>query len=145
MARGRPAGDETSHAAAGISAQAIAGTALQLVSEVGVGVDGLTMRPLAGRLGVRAPSLYYYIRNKGDLLHLVARHAFASFGPAIHAYQRVRSLDDWIAVTRAGALKARAFYRSTPGWPQSCWPKRARAATQARAHAQNSCPPSCRR
>jgi TetR/AcrR family tetracycline transcriptional repressor len=37
-----------------------------------VGFDGLTMRALAQRLGVKAASLYNHIRDKGDVLALVA-------------------------------------------------------------------------
>src|SRR3954451_17866140 len=91
--------DPSSHAPAGISAPVIADAALQIVREVGV--ERLSMRALAGRLGVRAPSLYHHIANKTELLRLVARHAFASFGPDIDAYEEVESLDDWIAATKA--------------------------------------------
>jgi AcrR family transcriptional regulator len=36
------------------------------------GIDGLTMRRIANAVGVRAPSLYKRIRNRNDLLRLVA-------------------------------------------------------------------------
>jgi len=36
------------------------------------GLDGLTTRALAARLGVQSPALYWYIRDKGELLDLVA-------------------------------------------------------------------------
>jgi AcrR family transcriptional regulator len=44
--------------------------ALELLDEVGF--DGLTMRNLAKKLGVQAASLYWHVRNKQDLLSLLA-------------------------------------------------------------------------
>jgi TetR/AcrR family tetracycline transcriptional repressor len=44
--------------------------ALELLDEVGL--DGLTMRSLADRLGVQAASLYRHVRDKEDLLALLA-------------------------------------------------------------------------
>jgi AcrR family transcriptional regulator len=79
------------------------------------GVDGLTMRALADRLDVRAPSLYHHVRNKDELLELVARNAFDRFAADRAAYERVATLDDWIAVTTTGAHRLRAFYAEHPG------------------------------
>jgi AcrR family transcriptional regulator len=44
--------------------------ALELLDEVGL--DGLSMRRLADRLGVTAASLYWYVRDKNELLALLA-------------------------------------------------------------------------
>jgi TetR/AcrR family tetracycline transcriptional repressor len=49
--------------------------ALGLLDEVGF--DGLTMRNLAKKLGVQAASLYWHVRNKQDLLSLVAEEICA--------------------------------------------------------------------
>jgi len=49
---------------------AIVVAALQLMDEVGV--DGLTMRRLAKQLGVTAASLYRHVRDKDELLVLLA-------------------------------------------------------------------------
>ena len=105
--------DPSSHTAAGISVGAIADAALAVIR--GNGVDGLTMRSVAERLSVRAPSLYHHVHNKDELLDLVARNAFDQFTDDNAAYQRVRSVDEWIAVTKAGALELRAFYAEHPG------------------------------
>ncbi|MFI6830703.1 TetR/AcrR family transcriptional regulator [Kribbella sp. NPDC050241] len=105
--------DPSSHAAAGISVTAIADAALAVIR--GDGVDGLTMRSVAERLNVRAPSLYHHVHNKDELLDLVARNAFDQFTGDNAAYQGVRSVDEWIAVTKAGALELRAFYADHPG------------------------------
>src|SRR5437867_13029130 len=45
-------------------------TALALLDEVGL--DGLTMRRLADELGVQAASLYWHLRDKEELLDLLA-------------------------------------------------------------------------
>jgi TetR/AcrR family tetracycline transcriptional repressor len=45
-------------------------TAIQLVQEVGL--DGLTLRRLATELGISAPTLYWHVRDKRDLLDLMA-------------------------------------------------------------------------
>ena len=103
----------SSHAAAGISVSAIADAALAVIR--GNGVDGLTMRSVAERLNVRAPSLYHHVHNKDELLDLVARNAFDQFTGDNAAYQGLRSVDEWIAVTKAGALELRAFYAGHPG------------------------------
>jgi AcrR family transcriptional regulator len=49
--------------------------ALVLLDEVGF--DGLTMRNLAKKLGVQAASLYWHVRNKQDLLSLLAEEICA--------------------------------------------------------------------
>jgi AcrR family transcriptional regulator len=105
--------DPSSHTAAGISVSAIADAALAIIRADGVG--GLTMRSVAERLRVRAPSLYHHVRNKDELIDLVARNAFDQFAADLTAYERIRSVDDWIAVTTAGALELRDFYAGHPG------------------------------
>jgi TetR/AcrR family transcriptional regulator, tetracycline repressor protein len=45
-------------------------TAVELLDDHGL--DGLTTRALATRLGVRSPALYWYVHNKDELLDLVA-------------------------------------------------------------------------
>jgi TetR/AcrR family transcriptional regulator, tetracycline repressor protein len=49
---------------------------LRLLDEVGL--DGLTMRNLAKKLGVKAASLYWHLRGKQDLLRLLAEEICAS-------------------------------------------------------------------
>jgi TetR/AcrR family tetracycline transcriptional repressor len=53
----------------------IVGAALELLDESGL--DGLTMRTLAERMGVRAASLYWHIRDKEQLLGLLAEAILA--------------------------------------------------------------------
>jgi AcrR family transcriptional regulator len=47
----------------------VVGVALELLDEVGLG--GLSMRRLADRLGVKAASVYWHVRDKEELLDLV--------------------------------------------------------------------------
>ncbi|MGH7776659.1 MAG: TetR family transcriptional regulator, partial [Candidatus Dormibacterales bacterium] len=44
------------------------------------GLDGLTMRALADRLGVKAASLYWHVRDRDELLDLVAAALLAEVG-----------------------------------------------------------------
>ena len=50
----------------GITRELIVATALELLNENGM--EGITVRALAARLGVRAPALYWHVRNKQELL-----------------------------------------------------------------------------
>jgi TetR/AcrR family tetracycline transcriptional repressor len=53
------------------------------------GLDGLSMRRLAARLGVQAPAIYWHVGDKAELLGLMARDIYAT------AYARIASADDW--------------------------------------------------
>lgn len=44
------------------------------------GLDGLSMRRLAEQLGVMAPSLYWHVKTKDDVVDLAVDHVFASVG-----------------------------------------------------------------
>ncbi|WP_329001291.1 TetR family transcriptional regulator [Kribbella sp. NBC_00709] len=103
----------SSHAAAGITVSAIADAALAVIRAEGV--DGLTMRAVAERLHVRAPTLYHHVRNKSELLDLVARNAFDQFTADTAEYENLQTVDEWIALTRSGSLELRAFYAGHPG------------------------------
>jgi len=53
------------------------------------GLDGLSMRRLAARLGVQAPALYWHVGDKAELLGLMARDIYAA------AYEALPSGPDW--------------------------------------------------
>ena len=53
-----------------VTRERIVAVALELLDEMGL--DGLTLRRLAERLGIRAPTLYWHVRNKRELLDLLA-------------------------------------------------------------------------
>ncbi|WP_136056014.1 TetR/AcrR family transcriptional regulator C-terminal domain-containing protein [Microbacterium sp. K24] len=54
--------------------------ALNLLDDVGL--DGVSTRRLAARLGVEQPSLYWHFRNKGELLAAMAEAAMAPHATA---------------------------------------------------------------
>ncbi|KQZ07381.1 hypothetical protein ASD23_15985 [Agromyces sp. Root1464] len=49
------------------------------------GLGGLTMQAVAERVGVRAPSLYKRVRNRSDLVRLIAASAVAELGRRLDA------------------------------------------------------------
>ena len=57
--------------------------ALDLLDEVGM--DGLTVRALAARLGVQAPALYWHVRNKQALLDEMATRIWRDVGDVVAA------------------------------------------------------------
>ena len=64
--------------------ETVVGEALDLLDEVGL--DAVSTRRLAKRLGVEQPSLYYHFRNKKELLGAMAEAAMRP-----HARLRYRS------------------------------------------------------
>lgn len=107
--------DPSSHAAAGITVTAIADAALAVIRTDRV--DGLTMRSVAERLHVRAPTLYHHVRSKSDLLDLVARNAFDQFTADNAAYEKLRTIDEWIELTRSGSSNCAPSTPNTRAWP----------------------------
>lgn len=61
---------ESDQRQSGLSRARMAAAALDLVQEEGLAA--LSMRPLADRLGVKAASLYWHVRDRDELLELVA-------------------------------------------------------------------------
>src|SRR5207253_7538085 len=59
---------------ANLDRQTVARAALRLLDRAGL--DGLTVRKLAGELGVQAPALYWHFRNKEELLEEMATTVF---------------------------------------------------------------------
>ena len=70
--------------------QQVVDEALQLLD--GEGLDALSLRTLAGRLGVQAPTLYWHIGSKAELLDALAD---AIMDDAIRAVPASRPDDDW--------------------------------------------------
>jgi TetR/AcrR family transcriptional regulator, tetracycline repressor protein len=64
--------------ASGLTKAAIVQAALDLLDEAGM--DGLTVRALAARLGVQAPALYWHVRNKQALLDEMATRIWRQVG-----------------------------------------------------------------
>jgi TetR/AcrR family transcriptional regulator, tetracycline repressor protein len=58
-------------ARAGLTRDLVVRAALDLLDEVGL--DKLSTRRLADRLGVRSPALYWHVKDKPQLLDLMAQ------------------------------------------------------------------------
>jgi len=76
------------------------------------GIDGLTMRSIATRVGVQAPSLYKRVRGRNDLLRLVANDAAAELTRALEA---ATSGEDPRRDLAALARAFRQFAHRSPG------------------------------
>jgi TetR/AcrR family transcriptional regulator, tetracycline repressor protein len=63
---------------AGLTKAAIVQAAFDLLDEAGM--DGLTVRALASRLGVQAPALYWHVRSKQALLDEMATQIWRQIG-----------------------------------------------------------------
>lgn len=68
-----------------------------------VGFDGLTVREIAQELGVKAPALYWHLKNKQELLDEVATEMYLSH---IQPLPLANEGDDW---AERLALRARAL------------------------------------
>jgi TetR/AcrR family tetracycline transcriptional repressor len=106
----------------------IARTALRLLD--GTGLDGLTMRLLAKELGVQAPTLYWHVKNKQELLDLMADLMSAEVAEGLEAPARGQSWTDWTAELvrrmrrtmlshRDGARVVAGAYSRSPAVPRT--------------------------
>lgn len=62
------------------------------------GLDGLTMRALAGRLSVKAPALYWHVADKAELIALIAGDIYARARPGDEA----ASAETWLVALGRG-------------------------------------------
>jgi TetR/AcrR family transcriptional regulator, tetracycline repressor protein len=92
------------------------------------GIDGVTMRSLAGALGVRAPTLYWHVRSKRELLDAMADVIAAEAIEHLRPRHPGESVEDWLAdmarTFRSAMLRyrdgARVFVGSvTPAAPRA--------------------------
>jgi len=74
-----------------ITREAILSEALALLKEVGL--DRLSLRVLAARIGIRAPSLYWYFKDKNALLDGLMEDLF---GKCLDAVPDHRHWRDWM-------------------------------------------------
>ncbi|WP_369308748.1 tetracycline resistance transcriptional repressor TetR [Providencia rettgeri] len=79
----------------------IVDAALELLNEVGI--DGLTTRKLAQKLGVEQPTLYWHVKNKRTLLDLLAIEMMERF----HDHSLPREGESWQDFLRNNALSFR--------------------------------------
>ncbi len=88
---------------AGLTKTAIVQAAFDLLDEAGM--DGLTLRALASRLGVQAPALYWHVRGKQALLDEMATQVW------LHVSEVMAGLPDglpWRQVMATYALTVRS-------------------------------------
>ena len=86
-----------------ISREAILCEALALLKEVGL--DGLSLRALAARVGVRAPSLYWYFKDKNELLDGLMEEVFNQCLDMVPNHLKWR---DWMRAFGEALLQAQA-------------------------------------
>jgi len=86
-----------------VTREQIVAAALDLLDEAGL--DGLTLRQLAGRLGIRAPTLYWHVRDKRELLDLLAAAIMDEALARWRAPQPGQPWWEWLA-TRARVMRA---------------------------------------
>jgi TetR/AcrR family tetracycline transcriptional repressor len=61
------------------------------------GLTGLTLRGVAGRLGVSAPTLYWHVKDKRHLLDLVADQVLAEVPDSTRTPRDGESIPEWLA------------------------------------------------
>ena len=90
---------------AGLSKQRVVAEAIRLAD--GEGVDGLSMRRLAGALGAGAMSLYHYVANKEELLDAMVDAVFEEI-------ELPPDVADWQSAMRCRAESARQVLARHP-------------------------------
>ena len=77
------------------------------------GVEGLTMGDVAKAVGVRGPSLYKHVANRGELIHLIAESVTVELGERLDA---AIEGEDPISDLRSLAHVFRRFSHEHPEW-----------------------------
>jgi TetR/AcrR family tetracycline transcriptional repressor len=93
------------------------------------GLEGLSMRRVAARLGVQAPALYWHVGDKAELLGLMARDIYA------RAYAGVGEARDWRAWLAAFGRALRASFAAHRDGARLCAVARPPAQTDPAGHA----------
>ncbi len=95
----------------GVSREEIVTTALRLLDEQGL--DRLTLRRLAGELGISAPTLYWHFRDKRELLDLIAERMISDYRAGLPA--PADDLDPWERLTEDFRRQYRAIIAHRDG------------------------------
>src|ERR1700730_7160593 len=95
---------------AGLTGDDVVASAAGLADEIGF--QGVTMGVLAGRLGVRAPSLYKHVGGLADVQHRLATLAMAELGEVIRDAVQGQAGYDALAARRPAI---RGYVRAHPG------------------------------
>lgn len=75
------------------------------------GLEGLTLRRLAGRLKVQAPALYWHFKNKQDLLDEMAAEVMRRSMVKGSAFDAIQDWHDWASATYSSLRKTLLAYR----------------------------------
>ncbi|KUN84695.1 TetR/AcrR family transcriptional regulator [Streptomyces griseoruber] len=86
----------------------VAGTALALLNETGL--DGLTLRAIAGELDVKAPALYWHFKDKQALLDEMATEMYRRMVAGI-ALDPADGWREWTRKANRGLREALLAYR----------------------------------
>jgi TetR/AcrR family tetracycline transcriptional repressor len=92
-----------------LTSEAIARGALRALNDVGL--DGLTMRVLAKELGVQAPTLYWHMKNKQELLDAMADLLAVEAAEGLEAPRRDETWQDWITEVASKTRRTLLRYR----------------------------------
>src|SRR5258708_562134 len=87
----------------GVSRGRLVDVALDLVQQDGLAA--LTMRGLADRMGVKPASLYWHVRDRGELVELLAQALLAGVRPEAAAGWRAEALAVCAALARMAARR----------------------------------------
>jgi TetR/AcrR family transcriptional regulator, tetracycline repressor protein len=75
------------------------------------GLEGLTLRRLAARLGVRAPAIYWHFKNKRDLLDEMATQVLREALEEAPAFDATQTWQDWALNYCLGLRRTLLRYR----------------------------------
>jgi AcrR family transcriptional regulator len=76
-----------------------------------MGLEGLTLRRLAGRLGVQAPAIYWHFKNKQELLDEMATQVFREALEEAPVFDAEQTWADWALSYCNGLRKTLLRYR----------------------------------
>jgi TetR/AcrR family tetracycline transcriptional repressor len=99
------------------------------------GLEGLSMRRLAARVGVQAPAIYWHVGDKAELLGLMARDIYAA------AYAQVPTASDWREWLRCFGRALRISFASHRDGARLCAIAKPPAASEPAAHADRIAAP----
>ncbi len=89
--------------------QLILSDAFSILNELGL--EGLTLRRLAARLGVQAPAIYWHFKNKQELLDRMATHVFREALQEAPPFDARQSWEDWARSYCVGLRRTLLRYR----------------------------------
>ena len=83
--------------------------AFELLNDAGL--EGLTLRRLAGRLNVKAPAIYWHFKDKRDLLDEMATQVLRESMEESASLDKLSDWREWAAASYAGLRKILLRYR----------------------------------